>query len=122
MKVPLTRAISYSSNIKITQNQKDHREAVFLLQVQASKTRSYSTAGSLKFTHHFGLNCFATFGEQLILQDSVTQSISSPRLTFALGGAAALAAGDKCCGTLCGPGPIRGSLWSVEASGWIGFS
>ena len=25
------------------------------------KTRPHSTAGSLKFTHHFGLNCFLTF-------------------------------------------------------------
>src|SRR5262249_32071302 len=31
--------------------------------------------GSLKQAHHFGLNRTATFGEQLILQDSVTHSI-----------------------------------------------
>jgi hypothetical protein len=49
----------------------------------------------LKFAHHFGLNRGATFGEQLILQDWVTQSISSPVLTFAFAGAAAVAAGDK---------------------------
>jgi hypothetical protein len=42
------------------------------------------------------LNRSANFGEQLILQDSVTQSMSSPVLSFApAGGAAALAAGDK---------------------------
>ncbi|HEY6024875.1 MAG TPA: hypothetical protein VIV34_11960 [Pseudolabrys sp.] len=45
--------------------------------------------------HHFGLNRTATFGEQLILQDSVTQSMSSPLRPFASAGAAALAAGDK---------------------------
>ena len=32
--------------------------------------------GSLKFTHHFGWNCFFTLGEQLILQLSVTHSIN----------------------------------------------
>jgi len=52
-------------------------------------------SGSLKFAHHFGLNRGATFGEQFILQDSVTQSISSPVLAFAFAGAAAVAAGDK---------------------------
>jgi len=52
--------------------------------------------GSLKRAHHFGLNRAATFGEQLILQDSVTQSMSSPALSLAsAGGAAAAAAGDK---------------------------
>jgi hypothetical protein len=50
--------------------------------------------GSLKRAHHSGLNRTATFEEQLILQDSVTQSISSPLLSFSVG-AAALAAGDK---------------------------
>jgi hypothetical protein len=65
---------------------------------------SYSV-GSLKFAHHFGLNRAATFGEQLILHDCVTHSISSPVLSVAPGGAAAPAAGDKllsgvvCCGT-----------------------
>jgi hypothetical protein len=44
------------------------------------ETRPYSTAGSLKFTHDFGLNCFFTFREQSILQDSVTHSISAPLL------------------------------------------
>ncbi|MGA9195202.1 MAG: hypothetical protein WB037_08935, partial [Pseudolabrys sp.] len=53
----------------------------------------------------FGLNRAATFGEQLILHDCVTHSISSPVLSVAPGGAAAPAAGDKllrgvvCCGT-----------------------
>jgi hypothetical protein len=60
------------------------------------ETKGYSF-GSLKFAHHFGLNRTATFGEQLILQDWVTQSISSPGVTFASGGAAAPAAGDKLC-------------------------
>jgi hypothetical protein len=50
----------------------------------------------LKRAHHFGLNRSATFGEQLILHDSVTQSINSPGLSFpSVLGAAALAAGDK---------------------------
>jgi hypothetical protein len=50
----------------------------------------------LKRAHHFGLNRCATFGEQLILQDSVTQSINSPGLSFPSSlGAAALAAGDR---------------------------
>ena len=67
------------------------------------------SAGSLKRAHHFGLNRAANFGEQLILQDSVTQSMSSPELSLAPGGAAALAAGDKspllgaaCCGPVWG--------------------
>ena len=52
--------------------------------------------GSLKRAHHFGLNLTATFGEQLILQDSVTQSMSSPLVSLpSVLGAAALAAGDK---------------------------
>ena len=56
--------------------------------------------GSLKFTHHFGWNCFFTLGEQLILQLSVTQS-NNPSPLFSVApvlGAAALAAGDKFCG------------------------
>jgi hypothetical protein len=52
--------------------------------------------GSLNRAHHFGLKRAATFGEQLILQDSVTHSMSSPVLSLASGGgAAAAAAGDK---------------------------
>jgi hypothetical protein len=58
-------------------------------------SRNQSGSGSLKFLHHFGLNRSATLGEQLILQDWVTQSISSPGLAFAFAGAAAVAAGDK---------------------------
>jgi hypothetical protein len=61
--------------------------------------------GSLKRAHHFGLNRSANFGEQLILQDSVTQSISSPVLSFAPAGAAALAAGDKL--------PLFGAAWGA---------
>jgi hypothetical protein len=63
--------------------------------------------GSLKRAHHFGLNRSATFGEQLILQDSVTQSMSSPLPSVDSAGAAALAAGDKLlllgatCGAAC---------------------
>jgi len=49
----------------------------------------------LKRAHHFGLKRAATFGEQLILQDSVTQSMSAPALSFVSVGAAAVAAGDK---------------------------
>lgn len=60
--------------------------------------------GSLKFTHHFGRNCFFTLGEQLILQLSVTHSISSPAVA-PVAGAAALAAGDKFCGKTC---PVGG--------------
>jgi hypothetical protein len=58
--------------------------------------------GCLKYTHHFGLNRFATSGEQLILQEFVTHSInrSLPPLGSVLG-AAALAAGDKLGGTTC---------------------
>ena len=66
--------------------------------------RLYST-GSLKFTHHFGRNCFFTLGEQLILQLSVTHSIKSPAVA-PVSGAAALAAGDKFCGTTCPVGGI----------------
>ena len=49
--------------------------------------------GSLKFTHHFGWNCFFTLGEQLILQLSVPQSNNpSPLFSVAsvLGAAAML--------------------------------
>jgi len=77
---------------------RNRRETVFLIQSGKIKTQSYSTAGSLKFTHHFGLNCFFTFGEQLILQDSVTQSFSAPPLSVSSDlDAAAVAAGDKLC-------------------------
>ena len=60
--------------------------------------------GSLKFTHHFGWNCFFTLGEQLILQLSVTHSINSPGVA-PVSGAAALAAGDRFCGRT---GPVGG--------------
>lgn len=60
--------------------------------------------GSLKFTHHFGRNCFFTLGEQLILQLLVTQSINSPA-GAPVSGAAALAAGDKFRETAC---PVAG--------------
>jgi hypothetical protein len=57
---------------------------------------TFCQPGSLKRAHHFGLNLSATFGEQLILQDSVTQSMSSPLASPpSVLGAAALAAGDK---------------------------
>ena len=79
--------------------------------------------GSLNRAHHFGLKRAATFGEQLILQDSVTQSISSPVLSFASGGgAAAAAAGDKLplfgvpCGAAC-CGASWGAAWLVGGSG-----
>ena len=69
--------------------------------------RAATHSGSLNCAHHFGRNCGFTFGEQLILQDSVTQSISSP-VRAAPGGAAALAAGDigggadwDICGVAC---------------------
>ena len=68
----------------------------------------YST-GSLKFTHHFGWNCFFTLGEQFILQLSVTQS-NNPSPLFSVAsvfGAAALAAGDKLFGT------ARGEAWGT---------
>jgi hypothetical protein len=56
----------------------------------------------LKWTHHFGLKRFFTFGEQLILQEAVTQSInlSLPPVASVFG-AAALAAGDRLAGTTC---------------------
>jgi hypothetical protein len=51
--------------------------------------------------HHFGLNRFATFGEQLILQDVVTQSIFPLPPPVSVFGAANFAAGDKFCGMTC---------------------
>jgi hypothetical protein len=69
----------------------------------------------LKRAHHFGLNRTATFGEQLILQDSVTQSMSSPLLSLASGGAAAAAAGDK-LPRFDAPG---GAAWSGAISVWF---
>jgi hypothetical protein len=59
--------------------------------------------GSLKYAHHFGLNRFATLGEQLILQELVTHSINELPLPppVSVLGAAALAAGDKLGGTTC---------------------
>lgn len=71
--------------------------------------------GSLKRAHHFGLNRTATLGEQLILQDSVTQSISSPAPSVLPVGAAAAAAGDKLLLPGCW-GATWGTAWS--ASGW----
>jgi hypothetical protein len=69
------------------------------------QTLSCYSIGSLKFTHHFGWNCFFTLGEQLILQLSVTQS-NSPSVLLSVAsvfGAAALAAGDI--------GMLRGAAW-----------
>ena len=43
-----------------------------------TKRPCYCQIGSLKRSHHFGLDRIATFCEQLILQDSVTQSINWP--------------------------------------------
>jgi hypothetical protein len=59
-------------------------------------------AGSLKYTHHFGLKRFFTVGEQLILRAWVTQSInlSLPPLASVFG-AAALEAGDRWAETIC---------------------
>jgi len=76
------------------------------------------STGSLKRAHHFGLNRAANFGEQLILQDSVTQSISSPELSSAPGGAAALAAGERLplLGVACCE-PVGGTAWFARGSG-----
>jgi len=77
----------------------------------------------LKRAHHFGLKRAATFGEQLILQDSVTQSMSSPVLWPASGGgAAAAAAGDKLprLGVVWGAagcGVFSGVAWLASGSG-----
>jgi hypothetical protein len=59
--------------------------------------------GSLKYTHHLGLNRFAILREQLILQESVMHSINELPL-LPLGsvlGAALRAAGDKFGGRIC---------------------
>jgi hypothetical protein len=59
--------------------------------------------GSIKYTHHLGLNRFAILGEQLILQELVTHSINELPL-FPLGlvfGAAFRAEGDKFVGRIC---------------------
>ena len=76
------------------------KKLLFAWQMKAAERQ----IGSLKFTHHFGRNCFFTLGEQLILQLSVTHSINSPAVA-PVSGAAALAAGDKFCGTTC---PVEG--------------
>ena len=72
--------------------------------------------GSLKFTHHFGWNCFFTLGEQLILQLSVTQS-NNPSPLFSVAsvlGAAALAAGDKFCGKSWSRKSAQDDKWSFR--------
>jgi len=77
--------------------------------------------GSLKRAHHFGLKRAATFGEQLILQDSVTQSMSSPVLSPAsAGGAAAAAAGDRVplLAGADGWAASRGTAWLASGSGF----
>jgi hypothetical protein len=79
---------------------------------------SHRQLGSLKRAHHFGLNRTATFGEQLILQDSVTQSINSPLVSFpSVFGAAALAAGDKSLLLGAIGEPVGGTAWLVRGSG-----
>jgi hypothetical protein len=68
-----------------------------------ANSRPSCQTGSLKYLHHFGLNRFATVGEQLIRHEFVTHSISELPL-LPLGsvlGAAAFAAGDKFEGTTC---------------------
>lgn len=84
----------------------------------SSALENCQLSGSLKRAHHFGLKRAANFGEQLILQDSVTQSMSSPVLSPAPGGAAALAAGDKLLlsGAACW-GPAGGAAWPVRGAG-----
>jgi len=80
--------------------------------------------GSLKFTHHFGWNCFFTLGEQLILQLSVTQS-NNPSPLFSVAsvfGAAALAAGDKLFGTARDVGEAWGTTSVVGGVGLTGSS
>jgi hypothetical protein len=69
----------------------------------------YST-GSLKFTHHFGWNCFFTLGEQLILQLSVTQSNNPPPWLSVASvlGAAARAARDNLFGSIRGATSLVG--------------
>jgi hypothetical protein len=86
------------------------------------QTLNCYSIGSLKFTHHFGWNCFFTLGEQLILQLSVTQSNNpSPLLSVAsVFGAAALAAGDKLFGAT--RGEAWGTTWVVGAAGLTGSS
>src|SRR5262249_28922968 len=66
----------------------------------------------------FGRNFSATFGEQLILQDSVTQSINSPGASVTSAGAAALAAGERLLlfGVACG-GTVPGAGWFASGTG-----
>jgi len=70
------------------------RLRISLLTKKKGRREPRYSAGSLKRAHHFGLNRAATFGEQLILQDAVTQSNKPSLLPVVSGGAAAIAAGE----------------------------
>jgi hypothetical protein len=90
----------------------------------AERTLNRYSTGSLKFTHHFGWNCFFTLGEQLILQLWVTQS-NNPSPLFSVAsvfGAAAFAAGDKLFGTARGAGEAWGTISVVGGAGLTGSS
>jgi len=76
--------------------------------------------GSLKYRHHFGLDCFSVPGEHWTLQASLTHSIKDEVFvpSFASGFDASALAGISLART----GFVGGKICSVGATSLIGFS
>src|SRR5262245_25296709 len=76
--------------------------------------------GSLKYRHHFGLDCFSVPGEHWTLQASLTHSIKDEVFapSFASGFDASALAGISLART----GLVGGKICSVGATSLIGFS
>jgi hypothetical protein len=73
--------------------------------------------GSLKYTHHFGLDCFSIRGEHWTLQASLTHSINDDSFVASGLDASAFAAKD-----LGRTGFVGGKICSVGATRATGFS
>jgi hypothetical protein len=72
-------------------------------------------AGSLKYEHHFGLDCIV--GEHMALQASLMHSINGVSL-----GASALIAGARLRGTTCFAGRVTEAVLGDRLSGIIWFA
>ena len=76
--------------------------------------------GSLKYAHHFGLDCFSVSGEHLILQASLTHSNNDELLVLSF--ACVLDASAPAAADLRGTGFVGAEICSIGATSLIGFS
>jgi hypothetical protein len=77
--------------------------------------------GSLKYMHHFGLECFSTRGEHCNLQASLAHSINE-LFSLSLASALEFAASALATNDLCGTDFVRDKMCPVGAASLIGFS